>query len=216
MSAQPAGTDPRLRIRDLDVTFATDAGEVHAVQGVSLFVDPGEILAIVGESGSGKTVTARSILGLLPETATTNGAIIVEGTDVVGLSPSRMREIRGRDVSMVFQEPSSALNPVYPVWWQMAEGLRAHNPRLSRKELRAKAVEALSAVGIPDAATRIDRYPHEFSGGRSSASSSRWRCRWARDSSSRTSRRRPSTSRCRRRSCSSSATCATNSAPPSS
>lgn len=165
MSAQPAGTDPRLRIRDLDVTFATDAGEVHAVQGVSLFVDPGEILAIVGESGSGKTVTARSILGLLPETATTNGAIIVEGTDVVGLSPSRMREIRGRDVSMVFQEPSSALNPVYPVWWQMAEGLRAHNPRLSRKELRAKAVEALSAVGIPDAATRIDRYPHEFSGG---------------------------------------------------
>lgn len=165
MSAQPAGTDPRLRIRDLDVTFATDAGEVHAVQGVSLFVDPGEILAIVGESGSGKTVTARSILGLLPETATTNGAIIVEGTDVVGLSPSRMREIRGRDVSMVFQEPSSALNPVYPVWWQMAEGLRAHNPRLSRKELRAKAVEALSAVGIPDAANRIDRYPHEFSGG---------------------------------------------------
>ncbi len=165
MSAQPAGTDPRLRIRDLDVTFATDAGEVHAVQGVSLFVDPGEILAIVGESGSGKTVTARSILGLLPETATTNGAIIVEGTDVVGLSPSRMREIRGRDVSMVFQEPSSALNPVYPVWWQMAEGLRAHNPRLSRKELRAKAVEALGAVGIPDAATRIDRYPHEFSGG---------------------------------------------------
>jgi len=159
------GANARLRITDLDVTFATDHGDVHAVDGVSLYVDPGEILAIVGESGSGKTVTARSILGQLPETATSSGVILIEGTDVVGLPPSRLREVRGRDVSMVFQEPSSALNPVYPIWWQMAEGLRAHHPRLTRKELRAKAGEALEQVGIPDAAQRIDRYPHEFSGG---------------------------------------------------
>ena len=159
------GVDPRLVIDDLDITFTTDHGDVHAVENVSLYVDPGEILAIVGESGSGKTVTARSILGLLPETATTSGAILVEGTNVVGLPAGRMREVRGRKASMVFQEPSSALNPVFPVWWQLAEGLKAHNPKLTRAELRAKAVEALETVGIPDAEHRIDRYPHEFSGG---------------------------------------------------
>ncbi len=159
------GTDARLRIEHLDVTFATDSGDVEAVSDVNLYVDPGEILAIVGESGSGKTVTARSILGLLPETAATRGAIWVKGTNVVGLSARRMRDVRGRYASMVFQEPSSALNPVYPVWWQLAEGLRAHNPKLSRKQLRAKVVEALTSVGIPDPEKRLDDYPHEFSGG---------------------------------------------------
>lgn len=157
--------EPRLAIRDLDVHFATDAGDVHAVQGVSLDVAPGRILALVGESGSGKSVTARSILGLLPETATESGAVLVSGTDVVGLSGHRLRELRGEDVSMVFQEPSSALNPVFPIWWQMGEGLRAHHPKITRKEIRAKAVEALTAVGMPEPAERIDRYPHEFSGG---------------------------------------------------
>ena len=126
------GTDPRLRIQKLDVTFATDHGDVEAVNRVSFDVDPGEILAVVGESGSGKTVTARSILGLLPETATSEGVILVEGTNVVGLSGPKMRALRGRDVSMVFQEPSSALNPVFPVWWQIGEGLRAHHPRLKK------------------------------------------------------------------------------------
>ncbi len=159
------GTDPRLVVTNLDVRFTTDHGEVYAVEQVNLYVDPGEILAIVGESGSGKTVTARSILGLLPETAVTTGAIILDGTDVVGLSPVKLRQLRGRDASMVFQEPSSALNPVFPIWWQMAEGLKAHHPELTKKQLRAKAVEALTSVGIPDAEHRIDRYPHEFSGG---------------------------------------------------
>ena len=159
-----AGT-PRLTIDDLDVSFATDHGDVAAVNGVSLYVDPGEILAIVGESGSGKTVTARSILGLLPETATAKGVVLVSGTNVVGLSGAKMRAVRGRDVSMVFQEPSSALNPVYPIWWQMAEGLRAHNPTLKKAELRAQAIESLRKVGMPDPEHRIDRYPHEFSGG---------------------------------------------------
>ncbi len=156
---------PRLSIRGLDVTFATDGGDVHAVDGVSLEVAPGRILALVGESGSGKSVTARSILGLLPETATESGAVLVSGTDVVGLSGARLRAVRGEDVSMVFQEPSSALNPVFPIWWQMGEGLRAHDPRISRTQIRARTIEALESVGIPDAAERLDRFPHEFSGG---------------------------------------------------
>ncbi|WP_299303871.1 ABC transporter ATP-binding protein [uncultured Brachybacterium sp.] len=156
---------PRLAIQGLDVSFATDAGDVHAVDGVSLEVAPGEILAIVGESGSGKSVTARAVLGLLPETAESSGAVIVSGTDLVGLSAARMRALRGEDVSMIFQEPSSALNPVFPIWWQLGEGLRAHRPKITKKEIRAEAVRALESVGIPDAAERIDRYPHEFSGG---------------------------------------------------
>ena len=167
MTAAHTGTQggPRLALRELDVHFATDAGDVHAVDGVSLEVAPGEILAIVGESGSGKSVTARSVLGLLPETAEASGAVLVSGTDLVGLSAARLRALRGEDVSMIFQEPSSALNPVFPIWWQIGEGLRAHRGRISRKEIRAEAVRALESVGIPDAAERIDRYPHEFSGG---------------------------------------------------
>ena len=163
--ARPDDTAARLEIRDLDIRFATDAGDVHAVDGVSLEVAPGEILAVVGESGSGKSVTARSVLGLVPETAQASGTVLVSGTDVVSLSPSALRRLRGEDVSMIFQEPSSALNPVFPIWWQIGEGLRAHRPRITRKEIRAEAVRALESVGIPDAAERIDRYPHEFSGG---------------------------------------------------
>lgn len=154
----------------LGVSFATDAGAVKAVDDVSLSVQSGEVLAIVGESGSGKTVTAKTILGLLPETATTSGAVILAnraGTaenDVISLSGDRLRGIRGTDVAMVFQEPSTALNPVFTVGWQIMEGLLAHG-RLSKKEARAKAVEMLGKVGIPDPEVRVDHYPHQFSGG---------------------------------------------------
>ena len=160
-----------LQIRNLDVSFATDAGAVKAVDQVSLTVAPGEVLAIVGESGSGKTVTAKTILGLLPETATSAGAIILRSrdgmseNDVVSVSKDELRRIRGADVSMVFQEPSSALNPVYTVGWQIAAGLRAHDPKLKRQAARARAVEILTQVGIPDPETRVDYYPHQFSGG---------------------------------------------------
>ncbi|WP_062300003.1 dipeptide ABC transporter ATP-binding protein [Demequina maris] len=158
-----------VEIRDLAVTFATDAGPVRAVDGVSLAVHPGEVLAIVGESGSGKTVTAKSILGLLPETATVRGAVVLRNkdggeADVAQLSGSRLRQVRGRDAAMVFQEPSTALNPVFTVGWQIAEGLRAHG-RLSKKEARAQAIDILRRVGIPDPETRVDHYPHQFSGG---------------------------------------------------
>ncbi|RAE45306.1 glutathione ABC transporter ATP-binding protein, partial [Burkholderia multivorans] len=123
---------PILDVDHLDVTFSTDAGDVHAVKDVSLAVSPGEVLAIVGESGSGKTVTARSILGLLPETAQRSGAVVLSGSDVLAVSAEELREMRGSDVAMVFQEPSTALNPVFTVGWQIAEGLRAHHRKASR------------------------------------------------------------------------------------
>ncbi|AXH36500.1 ABC transporter ATP-binding protein [Humibacter sp. BT305] len=156
-------------VKDLRVTFRGGSREVRAVRGVSLAVESGEVLAIVGESGSGKTVTARTMLGLLPETAAVSGAVVLStasdgSVDVVAVTGSRLRELRGRDVSMVFQEPSTALNPVYTVGWQIAEGLRAHG-RLSRAEAKRRAIDILRVVGIPDPETRVDHYPHQFSGG---------------------------------------------------
>jgi peptide/nickel transport system ATP-binding protein len=157
-----------LEIDHLKVTFATDGGDVYAVKDVSLDVSPGEVLAIVGESGSGKTVTAKTILGLLPETATSGGAVLINGNNVISVSASKLRQIRGRDVAMVFQEPSTALNPVFTVGWQIAEGIRAHaadGKRVTAKDAKARAIEALRKVGIPDPEHRVNYYPHQFSGG---------------------------------------------------
>ena len=156
-------------ITDLRVRFATDGAPVDAVKGISLAAHAGEVLAIVGESGSGKTVTANALLGLLPETATMSGAVIVRSrsgdeTDVVHASHAALRDMRGDAAAMVFQEPSTALNPVYSVGWQIAEGLRAHR-KISAKEARAEAIDMLRRVGIPDPERRVDEYPHQFSGG---------------------------------------------------
>jgi peptide/nickel transport system ATP-binding protein len=158
------GGDLAVRIEHLDVTFATDGGDVAAVRDVSLDVRVGEVLAIVGESGSGKTVTARSILGLLPETARVDGVVLLGTDDIVTVDDARLRELRGTEVAMIFQEPSSALNPVYTVGWQLAEGLRAHG-KYSKRAARARAIEMLTRVGIPDPGRRVDDYPHQFSGG---------------------------------------------------
>ncbi|CAG7605618.1 ABC transporter ATP-binding protein [Leucobacter soli] len=159
-----------LDISDLEVTFSTDSGPVTAVDGVSLHVEPGRVLAVVGESGSGKTVSARTVLGLLPETAIATGSVVLAtrdgsgSNDVLHLGADQLRRVRGRDVAMVFQEPSTAMNPVFPIGWQIAEGLRAHG-KLSKKELRAKAIEMLDLVGLPDPEERVDYYPHQLSGG---------------------------------------------------
>ncbi|NQX27818.1 ABC transporter ATP-binding protein [Microbacteriaceae bacterium VKM Ac-2854] len=161
---------PIVDIRNLRVAFASDRGAVKAVDDVSLTVNRGEVLAIVGESGSGKTVTAKTILGLLPETASASGVVLLSSkdgasdNDIVSVSQPRLRELRGTDVAMVFQEPSTALNPVFTVGWQIAEGLRAHTP-MSKKEARSKAIEILGKVGIPEPQSRVDYFPHQFSGG---------------------------------------------------
>lgn len=153
-----------LEIKDLEVSFTTDAGEIPAVRGVSFEVAAGEVVAVVGESGSGKSVTARTILGLLAETATARGAVLLKGNNMLTLSPRELRAVRGEDVSMVFQEPSTALNPVYTVGWQIAEGIRAHG-KVSKKEAKAKAIDVLAKVGIPEPEKRVNYYPHQFSGG---------------------------------------------------
>lgn len=160
-----ASTDSvAVEIDELNVSFATDGGDVHAVRGVTLDVRRAEVLAIVGESGSGKTVTARTILGLLPESAHIGGTVVLDGTDVVGLGKKELREVRGTKAAMIFQEPSTALNPVYTVGWQLAEGLRAHG-KYSKAEAKARAIEMLRRVGIPEPDRRVDDYPHQFSGG---------------------------------------------------
>jgi peptide/nickel transport system ATP-binding protein len=168
-NGEPGVGRPVLDIDHLRVTFATDGGPVQAVKDVSLEVRKGEVLAIVGESGSGKTVTAKTILGLLPETASSSGAVVINGADVISVSAARLRQIRGRDVAMVFQEPSTALNPVFTVGWQIAEGIRAHTgsdgKRVSAREAKSRAIEALRKVGIPDPEQRVNYYPHQFSGG---------------------------------------------------
>ncbi|WP_168212066.1 dipeptide ABC transporter ATP-binding protein [Actinomadura rubteroloni] len=153
-----------LDVEHLSVSFATDGGTVDAVEDVSLTVAPGEILAIVGESGSGKTVTARSALALLPDTASARGVVLVRGHDVLRAGRRELRRVRGRDIAMIFQEPGTALNPVHTVGWQIAEALRAHRS-ISRRRARARAVELLDRVGIPDPDRRVGHYPHQFSGG---------------------------------------------------
>ncbi|MGV9189011.1 dipeptide ABC transporter ATP-binding protein [Arcanobacterium canis] len=163
--APTSADESRLKVTDLSVTFPTDDGHVQAVRHVSLSIAPGEILALVGESGSGKSVTSRAILSLLPSGAVASGAIVIDGDNVVGLRGEKLRQLRGGKAAMVFQEPSASLNPVFPIWWQMGEGLRAHNGTISRKEIKEQTIRALETVGIDDAEHAMNRYPHEFSGG---------------------------------------------------
>ena len=157
-------TGPVLDFTDVDVRFSTEFGSVHAVKGVSLHVNPGEVVALVGESGSGKSVTSMTAMRLLPSNARIGGEITVNGQGIRTLSENAMRRLRGNDIAMVFQEPMTALNPVLTIGTQMTEALELHGIATGKAAVR-RAVELLDMVGIPDAERRIKQYPHELSGG---------------------------------------------------
>ncbi|WP_406311386.1 ABC transporter ATP-binding protein [Streptosporangium sp. NBC_01639] len=156
---------PLLEVDGLAVEFDTPKGPLRAVRGVSFQVNEGETLAIVGESGSGKSVTAQTLLGLVPLRARiAAGRVAIEGRDVTELPEREWRSLRGERIAMIFQDPLSALNPSLTVGYQIAEMFRRHRG-LSRRESRSRAVELMTQVGIPDAARRLDDHPHRFSGG---------------------------------------------------
>ncbi|GAB3211564.1 dipeptide ABC transporter ATP-binding protein [Nocardia tengchongensis] len=157
-------TAPLLEVSDLRVSFPSEEGRVDAVRGVNYTVQDGEVLAIVGESGSGKSVSSLAVMGLLPDQARVQGSIRLRGQELLGMGDRQLSTLRGSKISMVFQDPLSALTPVYRVGDQIAEALLAHS-KMSKHEAAEKAVELLDLVGIPDAALRAKAFPHEFSGG---------------------------------------------------
>jgi oligopeptide/dipeptide ABC transporter ATP-binding protein len=152
-----------LAVHDLKVSFPTSDGLVQAVRGVSFSVDRGRTLGIVGESGSGKSVCTQSLLGLTPG-ADISGEAIFDGRDLLTMHPDELRKVRGAQVAAIFQDPLSSLHPLYRVGWQIVEMIRAHR-QISKARARSRAIELLSLVGIPQPQTRIDDYPHQFSGG---------------------------------------------------
>jgi peptide/nickel transport system ATP-binding protein len=177
--ADPAGTtaerlhiaglrspsDAVLSVRDLNISFNSENGLVHAVRGIDFDLMPGKTLGIVGESGSGKSVTSLAIMGLLPSTAEVSGSVRLNGQELLGLSDKAMCAHRGNDIAMVFQDPLSSLTPVYTVGTQITEALTIHNPGMSKLAKEARAVELLAMVGIPSPKNRLKAFPHEFSGG---------------------------------------------------
>ncbi|MEV7418613.1 ABC transporter ATP-binding protein [Streptomyces sp. NPDC089919] len=158
------GAAPVLSVRDLEISFPSEAGPVAAVRGVDFDLLPGRTLGIVGESGSGKSATAMGIMGLLPPTARVSGQVLLGGRDLVGLDDRRMSRVRGKELGMVFQDPLSALTPIFPVGRLLADALRVHQD-LSKRAAWQRAVELLDLVGIPEPARRARSFPHEFSGG---------------------------------------------------
>ena len=159
------GTEPYLVVDDLTVRFPTADGIVQAVSGLSYSLEQGQTLGIVGESGSGKSVSSMAVMGLHDYKRTQmSGSIRVGGKEIVGLSNNQMQQVRGADVSMIFQDPLSSLHPFYSIGTQIAEAYRAHNS-VSKSQARAKAIEMLGRVGIPQPKSRVDDYPHQFSGG---------------------------------------------------
>jgi peptide/nickel transport system ATP-binding protein len=157
------GAEPVLSVRDLRVAYATPQGMLQAVDGVSLDVAPGESVGLVGESGCGKSTMGKALMQLLPPGAEMSGSVRLDGQELVGMSPRRLRRIRGEDIALVFQEPMTRLDPLMRVSDHFVEAIRAHRDDTSKDEARAMAREALVQMGIPP--TRADNYPHEFSGG---------------------------------------------------
>ncbi|HEV8250498.1 MAG TPA: ABC transporter ATP-binding protein [Gaiellaceae bacterium] len=154
-----------LSVRDLEVRFWTSRGTVHAVNGVSFDISPGETLGIVGESGCGKSVTSLALLGILPRAGrATKGEAIFEGRDLLKLSDQELRKVRGREIAMIFQDPMTSLNPVLTIGRQIREALQTHFD-LDRKAANERAADLLAQVGIPSPDVRLGDYPHQFSGG---------------------------------------------------
>ena len=154
-----------LEVKNLRTHFPTRAGLVRAVDGVSFYLDHGELLGLVGESGCGKSITALSVMRLIaPPGKIISGEILFDGKDLLKLSDREMRQMRGDDIGMIFQDPMTSLNPVYTIGEQIAEALRLHQ-RLSRKQAKQAAIEAMREVAIPDPSRRVDDYPHQLSGG---------------------------------------------------
>jgi peptide/nickel transport system ATP-binding protein len=159
------GHTPLLEIRELSVSFRTDEGLVRAVDRLSLTIDPGDVVGIVGESGSGKTVSVMAVMRLIRDpNAVIEGQVLHRGRDLLQLPESEIRAVRGNDIAMIFQDPMTALTPVYRVGWQIGEQLRAHES-LSKRAARRRTVELLAEVGISNPERRVDDYPHQFSGG---------------------------------------------------
>ncbi|WP_288464612.1 ABC transporter ATP-binding protein [uncultured Bifidobacterium sp.] len=157
--------DPIMQVRDLHVSFATEAGVCRAVRGVNFDLWRGRTLGIVGESGSGKSVTALSLIGLLDDNAKVTGSIIMNGEELIGKTDEEMSEIRGESIAMVFQDPLSALTPMFTIGDQIAEGLITHHPDMSKQQIHDRCVELLELVGIPQPEERLSSFPHQFSGG---------------------------------------------------
>jgi oligopeptide/dipeptide ABC transporter ATP-binding protein len=156
-----------LQIDDLTVEFDTEDGVVHAVTGVTYELHPGEVLGIVGESGSGKSVSMLSVLGLIPQPPgkIVSGQALYKGTDLLKMPKNRLRDIRGGEMAMIFQDPMTSLNPVLTIGDQISEAIQAHNPGTTDKAAEKRTVELLQIVGVPSAERRVHQYPHEFSGG---------------------------------------------------
>jgi oligopeptide/dipeptide ABC transporter ATP-binding protein len=159
--------EPILEIRDLTVEFSTEDGIVHAVTGVSYDLQPGEVLGIVGESGSGKSVSMLTVLGLtpMPPGRIASGVALYKGTDLLTMPKKELRELRGGEMAMIFQDPMTSLNPVFTIGDQISEAVLTHNEGMKDSAARARAIALLESVGVPFAERRVDQYPHEFSGG---------------------------------------------------
>jgi oligopeptide/dipeptide ABC transporter ATP-binding protein len=159
--------DPVLSIRNLAVEFKTDDGIVHAVDDITYDVFPGETLGIVGESGSGKSVSTLSVLGLIPQPPgrIVSGEALFKGTDLLKLKKRALRDVRGKEIAMIFQDPMTSLNPVLKVGFQLGEAIKTHFPKERDDAVKERVIDLLRIVGVPNPETRYDQYPHEFSGG---------------------------------------------------
>ncbi len=163
--AQGMASEPVISVRDLTVSFASEAGTVHAVRGMNFDLYPGKTLGIVGESGSGKSVTSMAIMGLLDKNVSVKGSITYHGEELLNKSDFEMSEIRGKGIAMVFQDPLSALTPVFSIGDQIKEALVTHNPKMTEQQIHDRSIELMNLVGIPDPEGRLKSFPHEFSGG---------------------------------------------------